>query len=122
VRRVIVELAGSRLVVGVPETHRERMRGLQDPSSWDLDGLLLEGARSVQTFGLGRPIRLVLLDRVFAVVDVFDLAPGRLLLPRRGIRHVLELLTEVPVARGDRVRGYTVAAALGRDRDQRSRG
>jgi hypothetical protein len=121
-RRVVLELAGSEILVGVPESHRERMRGLVDPSTRDLDGLLLERARSVHTFGLGRPIRIVLLDRELAVLDVIDLPPRRLLLPRRRVRHVVELLRELPVSRGDRVRGYTVAAALGRDRDQRSRG
>jgi uncharacterized membrane protein (UPF0127 family) len=76
----------------------ERMRGLIGRR--DERGLLLRRTRSVHTFGMRRTIDVVLLDGDLVVVDVVRLRPRRILLPRRGVRHVLELY-ESPFAPGE---------------------
>ena len=61
--------------VDVPETLRERARGLMGRDALAPDeGLLLRRCRSVHTFGMR-----------------FTIEPGRILLPRRRVRHVLEV-------------------------------
>lgn len=93
---------GLWLRTSVPETRRERMRGLLDRSSLDPDeALLLERTRSVHTFGMGFAIAAALLDRDCVVRAVVRMPPRRVLLPRRGIRHVLELGPEADVRPGD---------------------
>ncbi|MGZ4132064.1 MAG: DUF192 domain-containing protein [Actinomycetota bacterium] len=78
--------------VGVPETRRERVRGLRGTERLDDgEGLLLERCRSVHTFAMRFPIDAVLLDRRWRVVRVVRMRPRRLLLPRLGVRHVLEV-------------------------------
>jgi hypothetical protein len=78
--------------VNVPETRRERWRGLLGRSSLRPDeGLLLEHCRSVHTFGMRFAIDAVLLDRDHRVVAVVNLPPGRVLLPRPRVRHILEV-------------------------------
>jgi len=78
--------------VDVPETRRERARGLlgRDALSPD-EGLLLRRCTSIHTFGMRFPIDAVLLDREDRVVAVVTIEPGRILLPRRRVRHVLEV-------------------------------
>jgi uncharacterized protein len=78
--------------VDVPETWRERARGLvgRDALAPD-EGFLLRRCRSVHTFGMRFPIDAVLLDRDDRVVAVVTIEPGRILLPRRRVRHVLEV-------------------------------
>ena len=78
--------------VEVPETSRERARGLRGRDALAPDeGLLLPRCRSVHTFGMRFPIDAVLLDRDDRVVTVVTIEPGRILLPRRRVRHVLEV-------------------------------
>jgi uncharacterized membrane protein (UPF0127 family) len=82
---------GSRRRVQIPQTRNERRRGLLGRDSIDPDAaMLFERCRSVHTFGMAFPISVVLLDRDLRVVAVRCLAPGRVLLPRRGVSHVLE--------------------------------
>ncbi|MGZ8566211.1 MAG: DUF192 domain-containing protein [Actinomycetota bacterium] len=78
--------------VSIPQTRRERRRGLLGTRCLPPGhGLLLERCRSVHTVGMRYAIDAVLLDRRWRVVRVLTLAPGRVLRPRRGIRHVLEV-------------------------------
>jgi uncharacterized protein len=80
------------LVVWIPETLRERARGLLGRSELEPnEGLLLERSRSVHTFGMRFPIDAVLLDRDDRVIDVVRLSPNRVLLPRTHVRSVLEV-------------------------------
>ena len=74
-----------------PTTRHERARGLLGRATLDRDeALLLRRCRSVHTFGMRFPIDVVLLDRADRVVRVLPVRPGRLVLPRPRVRHVLE--------------------------------
>ncbi len=64
--------------------------------------MLFERCRSVHTFGMSFPIRVVALDRELKVVGVRTLAPRRLLLPRPGTRHLLECRADADLRPGDR--------------------
>jgi hypothetical protein len=78
--------------VWIPQTRRERRRGLLGCA--DLaghEGLLLQRCRSIHTFGMRIGIDAVLLDRRYRVLGVVPMAPGRVLFPRPGVRHVLEV-------------------------------
>jgi uncharacterized membrane protein (UPF0127 family) len=84
--------AGARWTVAIAETRFERRRGLlglDTPSPGS--GLLLTPCRSVHTVGMAFPIDAVALDSSFVVRRVATLAPGRVLIARPGVRHVLEL-------------------------------
>jgi uncharacterized membrane protein (UPF0127 family) len=103
-----VRLLGSRAQVfraEVPRTRRERMRGWRGRSAVGPDDvLLLDRARSIHTFGMCLPISVALLDRELVVRSVRSVRPGRLLLPRPHIRHVLECAEGVDLRPGDRLR------------------
>ena len=103
-----VRLLGSRSQVfraEVPQSHRERMRGWRGRSAVGPDDvLLLDRARSIHTFGMCLPISVALLDRELVVRSVRPIRPGRLLLPRCRVRHVLECAEGVDLRPGDRLR------------------
>jgi hypothetical protein len=63
--------------------------------------MLIPNASSVHTFGMRFPILVARLDSRLRVVRVDRLRPGRLLLPRRAVRHVLEGSIELDVRVGD---------------------
>jgi uncharacterized protein len=89
----------------VPETRRERMRGLLGRRALDPDeALLLERTRSVHTIGMRFAIAAALLDADGVVHAVVRMPPNRVLLPRPRVRHVLELAEGTNVGTGDRVR------------------
>lgn len=89
---VLVGDRGSRLVVRVAETRRERMRGLIGSAPLRPGaGLLLERTRSVHTVGMRWTVTAALLDRELRVLAVLRVPPNRVVAPRRGVRHVLEL-------------------------------
>ena len=94
-------------VVSIPETRRERARGLLGRSGLEPgEGMLLEHTRSVHTFGMRFSIDAVLLDRDDRVIGVVRLSPNRVLLPRPHVRAVLE----VGAGQG---RGFTPGARVG---------
>ena len=95
---------GLRLRTRVPESRRERMRGLigREPLPPN-EAMLMERARSVHTFGMSFPVAAALLDDRFVVRSVVCLPPRRLLLARPGVRHVLELAVDAEVRPGDRL-------------------
>lgn len=95
---------GLRLRAMVPEGRRERMRGLIGRRSLaPHEALLLERTRSVHTFGMRFPIAAALLDGRHVVRAVLRMPPRRLLLPRPGVRHVLELPVDRDVRPDDRL-------------------
>jgi uncharacterized membrane protein (UPF0127 family) len=88
----------------VPTRRRERTRGLRGRRLLGQgQALLLRRCRSVHTFGMEFPIDAVLLDRTYRVVAVVAMPPGRLLLPRRGVRHVLECAAGADLRPGERL-------------------
>ena len=103
-----VGLVGSRAQVlraEWPLTRRERMRGWRGRRAVGPDDvLLLDRARSIHTFGMCFPISVALLDRELVVRSVRPVRPGRLLLPRPRIRHILECAEGVDLRPGDRLR------------------
>jgi uncharacterized membrane protein (UPF0127 family) len=103
----VVELdgPGGGWRVLVPETKRERMRGLRGyPPPAPREGMLFRRCRSVQTFGLDRAISVIFLDGSMRVTDVRRCRSGRLLVGGRRTRHVLECEVTAVVRVGDRFR------------------
>jgi uncharacterized protein len=77
----------------VPETHRERVRGLLGRGRIAPDtGLWLRPCRSIHTVGMRFAIDAVVLDGRDRVVAVRTLTPGRLLWPRMRARSVVEVV------------------------------
>ncbi|MDP9331549.1 MAG: DUF192 domain-containing protein [Actinomycetota bacterium] len=94
---------GVAWTVDVPESWRERTRGLIGARALGPHhAMLLERCRSVHTFGMRLPIDVVFLDRDLLVVDVRRVDPGRLTLPRLRARHVLECAADTRLGPGDR--------------------
>jgi uncharacterized membrane protein (UPF0127 family) len=87
----------------IPETRRERMRGLRGhPPPGRREAMLLRRCRSVHTFGMQEPISVVFLDRAMTVIEVRRCRPRRLVVARGGARHVLEAGTGSDLRIGDR--------------------
>ncbi len=100
----IVGPRGLRLTALVPTTHRERARGLLGRADLGADeALLLDHARSIHTFGMRFTISVVLLDTRYVVRAVRRIPPNRVLLPRLGVRHLLECAEGADVRAGDRL-------------------
>ena len=94
---------GERWRVEVPTSRRERLRGLRGrPPPAGRRGMLFHRCRSVHTFGMPVPITVAGLDRRLRVVVVRTMAPGRVLFPRPGVRHILECPADLDVRNGDR--------------------
>jgi uncharacterized membrane protein (UPF0127 family) len=92
----------------VPETRRERMRGLRGhPPPGPREAMLFRRCRSVQTFGMKEAISVVFLDRWMRVIGVRLCRPGRVAVARRCARHVLECDFRTEVRIGDRFRAPT---------------
>jgi len=85
----------------IPTTRRERVRGLRGRTSLPPFHALLLNTRSIHTFGMRFPIDAVLLDRRRRVIRVQRMNPGRVLLPRPGVRFVLECGARSGFQRGD---------------------
>jgi uncharacterized membrane protein (UPF0127 family) len=89
----------------VPETRKERMRGLRGhPPPGPCEAMLFPRCRSVQTFGMRAPISVVFLDRAMRVIEVRRGRPGRIIWTRRRLaRHVLECDVGSEIRLGDRL-------------------
>ena len=97
--------SGPHLRCRIAETRAQRARGLIGVSGLEQGrAMLIPNASSVHTFGMRFPILVARLDARLRVVEVTLMRPGRLLLPRRAVRHVLECSTEVDVRVGDVLR------------------
>ena len=103
-RQTLIDPRGRQWRVDVPVGRRERMRGLRDRGWLAPDhALLLQGCRSVHTFGMRFPIAVVFLDARQRVVAVRRTPPARVLLPRMRARHVLECPVDTDLRPGDRL-------------------
>lgn len=106
-RRIsVVGPRGVVLEVSIPTSHAERMRGLLGRDSLgEREALLLERTRSIHTLGMRFPIAVALLDRSSRILAVLRVAPGRVVLPRPRVRHVLECRVDIDLRVGDRLGG-----------------
>ena len=88
----------------VPETRRERMRGLRGrPPPGPREAMLLRRCRSIHTFGMRQTISVAFLDRTMRVIEVRRCRPGRIVKARRaGARHALECAVRWEPRIGDR--------------------
>ena len=99
----MIDPLGRRWQVRTPSRRRERVRGLLGWQYLDpTEGLLLR-ARSIHTVGMRRSIDAVVLDAQLRVIDVILLRPGRVLLPRRRVRYVMETRPGSGLRPGDRL-------------------
>ena len=104
---------GRQWHIEIPQTRRERTRGLLGRSHLPTGhALLLQRARSVHTFGMSFAIETVLLDATLRVVQVVRMPPGRLLLPRPRVRHVLETAAGADIAVGEVVQAIQVGPVV----------
>ena len=79
------------------------MRGLRGhPPPGPREAMLFRRCRSVHTFGMQEPISVVFLDRHMRVIEVRCCRPGRMVVPRRGARHMLETADRSDLRIGDR--------------------
>ena len=96
---------GVVLHAAVPRTRRERARGLLGRAPLQPDeAVWFPRTRSIHTFGMPFPIAVAHLGPDLEVLGLLAVPPGRLVLPRRGARHVLECAVEADVRVGDRLR------------------
>ena len=88
----------------VPETRRERMRGLRDrPPPGPREAMLLPRCRSIHTFGMRQTISVAFLDRTMRVIEVRRCRPRRIVNARRSdARHALECAVRWQPRIGDR--------------------
>jgi len=87
----------------IPETSRERMRGLRGhPPPGPREAMLFRRCRIVQTFGMKEPISVAFLDREMRILGVRRCRPGRLVMALRRARHVLEAHVRSDLRIGDR--------------------
>jgi hypothetical protein len=81
---------------------RERMRGLCGRDRMEPEhAFLLHRTRSIHTFGMRFPVSVALLDDQLRVMAVRTVGPRRIVLPRRGVRHVLECRSGGDLRPGD---------------------
>ena len=79
------------LILSIPETRRERMRGLLGRFSLNpFEAMLLERCRSIHSFGMRFEFAVAWLDVDMRVLSVRVLRPGRLAWGPRGTNHALE--------------------------------
>ena len=75
----------------LPETGAERRRGLLGLSDLlQRHALVLHDCSAIHTVGMRFAIDVVMLDRRWRTIRVIRVAPGRVLLPRPRVHHVLE--------------------------------
>lgn len=89
--------------VAIAERRPERRRGLLGLDELpNRAGMFLPSSRSVHTLGMAFPIDVVGLDRSLVVRSVVTAAPGTVVGPRRGVRHVLEVAARSGITVGSR--------------------
>lgn len=98
--------------VTVPETRRERARGLLGRVTLAPDeALFLARCRSVHTFGMRYAIDAIALGADLDVRFVVTMPPRRILIPCTGVRHVLEVAAGSGLRVGQRFQTSSVRSA-----------
>lgn len=105
--------SGTSWTVAIAERRRERRRGLLGLEELPAGAaILLPSCRSVHTLGMAFTIDVVGLDRSLVVRSVVTAAPGTIVGPRRGVRHVLEVAARSGITVGFRfVRGAQASSS-----------
>jgi uncharacterized protein len=104
-RRMVLLGPHTRWVTDVPETNRERMRGLLGREGLPRGrAMLLERTASVHTIGMRFALSVAFLDRELNVMVVKTVPPGRVLRPRLRARHTFECRADAEIRAGDRLR------------------
>lgn len=107
--------------IHVATSRTERRHGLLGRDRLDPhEALWLPRCRSVHTFGMRFGIDVVLLDRDDLPIDVRGLSPGRILLPRRRVRHIVEVAAGWGEAFSAALGGRTTLADRDTDRPPRT--
>ena len=115
-RRGSLYVSGVTLRVEIPESRRERRRGLLGRTSLRRDvGMLFERGRSGHTFGMRFPITVVVLGSDLRILRVKTLPPNRLLWPAGMARAVLECAEGFSPTVGDRAQLRLVSDELEED-------
>lgn len=88
----------------VARTRRERRRGLLGRNSLQPgEALLIPHCRSIHTFGMRMALTVAFLDQQGKVLRVQRMPPGRISLPRRRVRHIMELAEGAAILPGEQV-------------------
>ena len=91
--------------IEIASTRRERMRGLRGREALAPDeALLIPNCRSVHTFGMRFPIKVVFLDRGLRAVEVIEMRPNRVARPRFRARHIFECSVNAEIWIGESLR------------------
>jgi uncharacterized protein len=94
---------GQRWRIEIPTRRAERRRGLLGrPRPGPRTALALLSCRSVHTIGMRFAIDVIALDGALRVRWVRTLRPGRVLMPRPGVHHLLETRAGSEVRAGER--------------------
>src|SRR5438105_3274932 len=101
--RTITDGRGRTWSVEIPQTLRERGRGLLGrPELGPGRAMLFEHTRAIHTVGMRFPILVAFLDAQMRVRWVARARPGRPAIVRLRARHVMEFAADADVRVGDR--------------------
>ena len=90
--------------ITVARTRSQRTRGLLGRDSLAPDeAFLIPRCRSIHTFGMRFTLTVAFLDESGRVLKVRRIPPGRFVLPKRGVRHIMELADGAAILPGEQV-------------------
>jgi uncharacterized membrane protein (UPF0127 family) len=110
-------------LVAFPETRAERRRGLLGRDRIGTrEAVVFVNARSVHTIGMRASIDVIVLDRDWRPLRVIVTPPGRLVAPRPGARHIVEVAAGCGQAFISALGGRTIRDARDSARPARTEG
>jgi uncharacterized membrane protein (UPF0127 family) len=110
-------------LIAFPQTRAERRRGLLGRDRIGTrEALVLTNARSVHTIGMRTAIDVVVLDRDWRTLQVLFVRPGRVVAPRPGARHMVEVAAGCGQAFISALDGRTIRDARDSARPARTAG
>ena len=100
----LIDPRGVRWSIAIPDSRRERMRGLRSQTGLAPNhGMLFRGCRSVHTFGMTFEIEVAFLDGGDRVIQLRRAPPGRVLVSMRA-RAAIECAPGCGIRPGDLLR------------------
>ena len=110
-------------LIAFPETRAERRRGLLGRDRIGTrEAVVFGNARSVHTIGMRASIDVIVLDRDWRTLRVVSVPPGRVLAPRPGARHIVEVAAGCGQAFISALDGRTIRDARDSARPARTAG